>query len=150
MWFGNLVTMNWWNDLWLNEAFATALSYKACSEGGTEVDPYKEEAWLHMSGYKRWGMAEDLMTSNHNIQAEAPDTDAAESLIDGITYGKGSSLIKQMIFLMSWDVFTAGLKIYFKRHKWQNTELPQFIEAMQQGFDEEKPDEELDLNKWSQ
>lgn len=94
MWFGNLVTMDWWNDLWLNEAFATALSYKACSEGGAFVDPVKHESWLHMARYKQWGMSEDMMPSNHKIQADCPTTDTAESLIDGITYGKGSSMIK--------------------------------------------------------
>ena len=150
MWFGNLVTMKWWNDLWLNEAFATSLSYKACSEGGPFVEPYKDEAWLHMSGYKRWGLAEDLMPSNHKIQAECPTTDTAESLIDGITYGKGSSMIKQLIFLMGWEVFCKGLKIYFKRHAWSNTELPDFINAMQTGFNESRPDEELNLDNWSE
>jgi len=118
MWFGNLVTMKWWNDLWLNEAFATSLSYKACSEGGAHVEPYRDEAWLHMSGYKRWGLAEDLMPSNHKIQAECNTTGDAESLIDGITYGKGSSLIKQLIFLMGWETFCKGLQIYFKDFAW--------------------------------
>lgn len=113
MWFGNLVTMQWWDDLWLNEAFATALSYQACSIGGPYVDDVANESWLHMSGYKRWGLREDLMPSNHKIQADCPSTDTAESLIDGVTYGKGSSLIKQLIFLIGWDTFTNGLKIYF-------------------------------------
>lgn len=130
MWFGNLVTMKWWNDLWLNEAFATALSYYACSMGGAFVDEYKEESWVHMSGYKRWGLREDLMPSNHKIQADCPSTDTAESLIDGITYGKGSSMIKQVIFLMGWDTFCKGLEIYFNRHKWTNTTLPDFIGAL--------------------
>ena len=127
MWFGNLVTMKWWNDLWLNEAFATALSYYACASGGPFVEEFQEESWLHMSGYKRWGLGEDLMPSNHKIQADCPTTDMAESLIDGITYGKGSSMIKQLIFLMDWKTFCAGLKIYFKRYRWKNTSLEDFI-----------------------
>ncbi len=135
MWFGNLVTMDWWEDLWLNEAFATALSYKACSLGGPHVEEVRNEAWLHMSGYKRWGLQEDLMPSNHKIQADCPSTDTAESLIDGITYGKGSSMIKQLIFLIGWETFTNGLKIYFNKYQWTNTTLPDFIGAIQEAVD---------------
>lgn len=135
MWFGNLVTMQWWDDLWLNEAFATSLSYMACSMGGPHVDDYVNESWLHMSGYKRWGLSEDLMPSNHKIQADCPSTDTAESLIDGVTYGKGSSMIKQLIFLIGWETMTRGLKIYFARHKWGNTTLPNFINAIQEAED---------------
>jgi len=123
MWFGNLVTMRWWNDLWLNESFATALSYYACSFGGEHVEEYKNEAWLHFAGYKRWGLSDDLQPTNHNIQADCESTDVSESLIDGITYGKGASLLKQLIYLMGWDTFCESLKIYFVRYAWQNTTL---------------------------
>jgi aminopeptidase N len=94
MWFGNLITMQWWNDLWLNESFATALSYYACSFGGKYVEEFKDESWLHFANYKRWGLIEDLLPSNHNIEANCESTDVSESLIDGITYGKGASLLK--------------------------------------------------------
>lgn len=117
--------------------------------GGAHVDEFANEAWVHMGGYKRWGLGEDLMPSNHNIQADCPSTDTAESLIDGITYGKGSSMIKQLIFLMGWDTFTSGLKIYFTKHKWTNTTLPDFIGALQQGYDAAGREEKLDLNAWA-
>ena len=113
MWFGNLVTMQWWNDLWLNEAFATALSYFACANGGDSVEAFKEESWIHFANYKRWGLQDDLSLGNHTIEAECPDTGASESVIDGITYGKGASMIKQLTFMMGWEAFTTGMKIYF-------------------------------------
>lgn len=94
MWFGNLVTMKWWNGLWLNEAFATALSYYACEQGGDFVEEFKNESWLHFSNYKRWGLNEDLGPTTHCIEADCKDTDVCESLIDGITYGKSSSMLK--------------------------------------------------------
>ena len=59
--------MKWWNDLWLNEAFATSLAFKACSQGGPTVDTYREEGWLAMCRYKNWGLGEDMLPSNHNI-----------------------------------------------------------------------------------
>ena len=69
MWFGNLVTMQWWNDLWLNESFATALSYYACAQGGPFVEEFRDESWLHFANYKRWGLSDDLGAANHNIEA---------------------------------------------------------------------------------
>lgn len=94
MWFGNLVTMDWWDDLWLNEAFATQLAYKACSEGGPFVEPVKDEAYVLMAGSKPRGVMEDMNPTTHNIQADCPTTDSAESNFDAITYTKGSSMLK--------------------------------------------------------
>jgi len=130
MWFGNLVTMRWWNDLWLNEAFATAMSYYVCSLGGKWVDEFKNESWMHFSNYKRWGLSEDLLPTNHNIQADCESTDVSESLINGITYGKGSSMLKQLIFIMGIDAFSAGLKVYFNKFKWGNSRLEDFIDSL--------------------
>jgi aminopeptidase N len=149
MWFGNLITMQWWNDLWLNESFATALSYYACSFGGPFVDEFRDESWLHFANYKRWGLVDDLRPSNHNIEAPCENTDVSESLIDGITYGKGASLLKQMIFQMGWDAFSGGLKIYFKKFAWTNTTLHDFISCLQAGYDKHHPQGDLKLDEWA-
>jgi len=151
MWFGNLVTMQWWTDLWLNESFATAMSYLVCSEGGKFVEEFKDESWLHFTNYKRWGLIEDLGPTNHNIEATCESTDVSESLIDGITYGKGACLLKQLIFLMGLDAFSMGLKHYFRQYEWKNTSLQNFIDSLQEGYNHvhgEKGD--LNLNLWAE
>lgn len=104
---------------------------------------------MHMSGYKRYGYSEDLLPTTHNIQAECVSTDMADSLINGITYGKGSSMIKQLTYLIGWDTFSQGLHIYFKKHAWKNTELPDFIGALQEAYDKNYPNEKLDLSEWA-
>ena len=135
MWFGNLVTMRWWNDLWLNEAFATVLSYMSCAAGGEHVNEFKEESWLHFNSGKLRGVTEDMLPSTHPVAGDCPNTDAAESLFDALTYQKGSSLMKQLIFIMGWETFCNGLKLYFKAHAWKNTILDDFISCMQTGYD---------------
>lgn len=90
------------------------------------------------------------MPSNHCIEAHCENTDVSESLIDGITYGKGSSLLKQLIFLMGWDTFSEGLKIYFKKFAWTNTTLHDFISCLKAGYDKNHPEGNLNLESWAQ
>ena len=150
MWFGNYVTMKWWNDLWLNEAFATVLSYVCCAEDAEAVRDYKEESWIHFNGGKLRGICDDMLPSNHPVAGPCLNTDEAESLFDALTYQKGSSLMKQLIFIMGWDTFCDGLKLYFETYKWKNTILDDFISCMQKGYDETKGQTQpLDLNLWA-
>jgi aminopeptidase N len=85
--------MKWWDDLWLNEAFATFMAFlvQATSEATIE---YHETTWVAFLEYKFWGIQADSMTSTHPVCANIADTDEAESLFDGISYGKGSAFVK--------------------------------------------------------
>ena len=144
MWFGNLVTMKWWDDLWLNEAFATALSYRACHVAGALSMEYLEETQILFGSYKRWGLSEDMRSSCHSIIAKCCDTEQASSLLDGITYGKGSSLIKQLIYILGWDNFTTSMRMYFQKYKWQNASLKELLQCLQTGYNQES-EQPLDL-----
>ena len=92
MWFGNCVTMKWWNDLWLNEAFATFLSFLAMEldEGLKQYDT----VWVTFQRYKYWGISTDQLSSTHPICTTINSTAEAETLFDGISYGKGASFLK--------------------------------------------------------
>jgi len=92
MWFGNLVTMKWWNDLWLNESFATYMSFLSMSE--SEELKYFNTVWATFLQYKFWGISTDQLSSTHPICCDINSTDEAESLFDGISYGKGSAFLK--------------------------------------------------------
>ncbi|MCA5893328.1 aminopeptidase N [Isoptericola sp. NEAU-Y5] len=119
MWFGDLVTMKWWNDLWLNESFAEYASTLATAEA-TEW----EAAWTTFSAMeKTWAYRQDQLPSTHPIVAEIRDLDDVQVNFDGITYAKGASVLKQLAAWVGREEFLSGVSAYFKKHAWSNTEL---------------------------
>mmetsp|Transcript_44429 Transcript_44429/g.32491 ORF Transcript_44429/g.32491 Transcript_44429/m.32491 type:complete len:113 (-) Transcript_44429:1416-1754(-) len=112
MWFGNTITMKWWDDLWLNESFATFTSYLAQATA-PELDYFHSRVWLTFLIDKFWGISTDQLSSTHPITCEISSTDEAEALFDGISYGKGSSFLKQLYNLIGHESFVKGLHIYF-------------------------------------
>ena len=129
MWFGNLVTMRWWDDLWLNESFATYVSNLALAEA-THFDG----AWSAFhADLKRWGYQADERSTTHPISGPVPDTAATFYNFDGITYGKGASVIKQLVAEICPETFQAGLRTYFRRHAWGNATLADFLAALEEG-----------------
>jgi aminopeptidase N len=129
MWFGDLATMRWWDDLWLNESFATYVSNLALDEA-TRF----EAAWSSFhADMKRWGYQADARSTTHPISGVVPDTDATFYNFDGITYGKGASVIKQLVAEIGHDAFRAGLRTYFRRHAWGNATLADFLAALEDG-----------------
>lgn len=130
MWFGNLVTMKWWNDLWLNESFATYMSYLALSK----TTDFKHLAWRTFHGTKSWAYWEDQLVTTHPIEAHVPDTLQAFANFDGITYGKGASVIKQISFYIGPEKFQLGVQKYFKRHANGNTELKDFMNSLREAY----------------
>jgi aminopeptidase N len=127
MWFGDLVTMKWWNDLWLNESFATFMASLALSKA-TEFN----EAWQDFRlSAKSWAYWEDGLPTTHPIEAEVPSVKTAFANFDGITYGKGAAVLKQLNFHLGQDRFTHGIRDYIRVHAFRNAELKDFIESLQ-------------------
>ncbi len=137
MWFGNLVTMKWWNDLWLNESFATYMSFLALSKA-TE---FEHLAWRTFHGTKSWAYWEDQLVTTHPIEAQVPDTRQAFANFDGITYGKGASVIKQISFFIGPEKFQQGVQKYFRRYANGNTELKDFMSSLREAYG-------TDLSAW--
>lgn len=127
MWFGDLVTMRWWNDLWLNESFAEYASTLATAEA-TEW----HEAWTTFASMeKSWAYRQDQLPSTHPIVADIPDLDAVRVNFDGITYAKGGSVLKQLSAWVGQDHFLAGVSQYFKKHAYGNTELVDLLRELE-------------------
>lgn len=127
MWFGNIVTMAWWNDLWLNESFATYMANLAM----VEATEYKD-GWLDFFiGAKTWAYWEDSLPTTHPIEAPIPTVKDAFANFDGITYGKGAGVLKQLRSYIGPDQFKQGLQLYIRTYAYQNTELKDFIGALQ-------------------
>ena len=123
MWFGDLVTMNWWDDLWLNESFAEWAAHH-CSANATKYT----EAWTNfVNQRKAWGYRQDQLPTTHPIWADMVDLDAVEVNFDGITYAKGASALRQLVAWVGEDKFIQGIRQYFTKHAWGNTELKDLL-----------------------
>ncbi|MEU5566583.1 aminopeptidase N [Micromonospora musae] len=127
MWFGDLVTMRWWNDLWLNESFAEWASHW-CNTHATRFN----EAWTtFLSIRKNWGYRQDQLSSTHPVYTEMPDMEAVEVNFDGITYAKGASVLKQLVAYVGEEPFLAGLRAYFGKHAWGNATFDDLLTELE-------------------
>ena len=128
MWFGNLVTMRWWDDLWLNESFATYISYLALTSATRFTNAWK----VFNTDIKRWAYQQDQLPTTHPIAGSADDTEIAFLNFDGITYGKGASVLKQLVKTVGLEKFRDGLRIYFRRYAWSNATLRDFMSCIEE------------------
>ncbi len=119
MWFGDLVTMTWWEDLWLNESFAEWASYVAL-ESATRFT----NSWTVFNAErKNWAYRQDQLSSTHPIVVAMEDMEAVRTNFDGISYAKGASVLQQLVSHVGKDQFLEGLRKYFAKHAWGNTTL---------------------------
>ncbi|HTU76397.1 MAG TPA: aminopeptidase N [Trebonia sp.] len=127
MWFGDLVTMRWWDDLWLNESFATWAGTIAQAEATRWSHSWTTFAQV----YKTWAYRQDQLPSTHPIAADIPDIEAVEVNFDGITYAKGASVLKQLVAYVGRENFLAGVRRYFAAHSWGNATLADLLSALE-------------------
>jgi aminopeptidase N len=127
MWFGDLVTMRWWDDLWLNESFATWASI-LCQAEATEYT----QAWTTFANIRKSrAYRQDQLPSTHPIAVDIPDVEAVRVNFDGITYDKGASVLKQLVAYVGREPFLAGLRAYLTAHAWSNATLGDLLAALQ-------------------
>ncbi len=139
MWFGDSTTMAWWDGLWLNESFASLMASLALKN-----EPEFTDAWhSFFLGYKQWAYNTDELVTTHSIQLPVPDTQTAETIFDGITYGKGASVLKQLSLFVGQDNFSEGIQSYVKANAFSNTELEDFIAALGDAAN-------INLDRWAQ
>jgi aminopeptidase N len=128
MWFGDLVTMRWWDDLWLNESFAEWASHHAL----VQVSQYAE-AWTGFTNArKNWAYRQDQLPTTHPVAADNHDLAAVEVTFDGITYAKGASALKQLVAWVGEGEFLAGLRAYFARHAFGSSEFGDLLAALEE------------------
>ena len=138
MWFGDLVTMKWWNDLWLNESFAEWASTIATAEA-TEWT----HAWATFQAMeKSWAYRQDQLPSTHPIVATINDLEDVQVNFDGITYAKGGSVLKQLVAYVGREAFFTGVTAYFRANAWKNAELADLLRELEKTSGR-------DLTSWS-
>ncbi|MDG1819925.1 MAG: aminopeptidase N [Porticoccaceae bacterium] len=142
MWFGNLVTMDWWDDIWLNESFAEIASYFA-------LESYEnfDQPWLEfLLQRKTWGYRDDEYITSHPIKGEIKHTDLVMASIDGITYAKGGSVLRQLRYYIGEDIFRSGLQSYMKKYAYQNTRFQDLLDELAHAAADNKT---VNINQWA-
>jgi len=139
MWFGDLVTMKWWNGLWLNETFATFMGYHAAT-AELGFDDSWEGFFLDRKFAAYWA---DQRRTTHPVETPVPDTDSVGANFDAISYSKGASVLRQIEFRLGEEVFRQGVGIYLKRHAEGNAKLQDFVAALAEAAD-------TNLDEWAE
>lgn len=139
MWFGNLVTMRWWNGLWLNESFATYMANLEISKASDFENNWDD----FYSGTKQWAYQSDDSVNTHAIELPVASTGDALTNFDGITYGKGASVLKQLPYYLGEENFRLGVSNYLKKFSYRNTNLNDFMEELGKAANK-------DLSQWTQ
>lgn len=151
-WFGDLVTMKWWNDLWLNESFATFMSYLVQTDSKAINLAPLQEAWPDFMKRTFGGIQADGFNSTHPVRNEVKSLAETESIFDGISYGKGATFLKQVTKVMGRDTLSKALSRYFNKFKWKNAEYKDLIACFQAEFDLKKDysmGNKFNLTEWS-
>ena len=131
MWFGDLVTPHWWDDLWLKESFAEFMG----ADSSAHATAYTE-AWTNFAAQrKNWAYLQDQLPTTHPIKAEIPDVDAARQNFDGITYAKGAAVLKQLVHFVGRDNFYAGARDYFQAHAFATATFDDLLDALRHHTD---------------
>ncbi|HEY6741390.1 MAG TPA: aminopeptidase N [Lapillicoccus sp.] len=139
MWFGDLVTMRWWDDLWLNESFASFASVLAQAQATRFTSAWTTFATIE----KTWAYRQDQLSSTHPIAADISDVQAVEVNFDGITYAKGASVLKQLAAYVGIEQFLRAMQVYFRRYEYGNTTLADLLGVLGE-------ESGRDLSRWSQ
>jgi len=126
-WFGDLVTMKWWGDLWLNESFAELAGFQASAEATRFTG-----AWTTFcAGTKTWGYAQDQLPSAHPVATDVATLSEAEANFDGISYAKGAAVLRQLVAYVGRDDFFAGIGSYFAEYAWGNATLADLLQSLE-------------------
>ena len=151
MWFGNAVTMKWWDDLWLNESFADFVCYQNWFDIRGDLGFETYDPWLSFMQRKGWGYKEDQESTTHPIAGCVVSTEQAENIFDGITYSKGASTMRQICSLVGTERFFKAIGNYFVRFQYRNTKLSDLIQALQEELDSDVTEgrhKAYDLKNW--
>ena len=138
MWFGDLVTMRWWDDLWLNESFATFMSVLA----QVEATRFKNGWVTFANQYKAGARRQDQLPTTHPIAADVPDIESVYLNFDAITYNKGACVLRQLVAYVTQDTFLRGVQRYIKQRQYSNASLADFLSDIEAGSGR-------DLKAWS-